>query len=124
MHVFGHLRCRLLDQHLLVGGGGWASAENTHLSSHTDWISQEHRQACCPLVGGGSARSKPISFTLHRASAFTAPQFGSLRRSAQLTASDCAGSDVAPPLAALQDASVQTRELIGCNVILSASAGY
>lgn len=36
----------------------------------------------------------------------------------------CGGSNVALLNAVLQDASMQTRELIDCNVILSASAGY
>lgn len=36
----------------------------------------------------------------------------------------CGGSSVVLPNAVLQNASMQTRELIDCNVILSASPGY
>lgn len=40
------------------------------------------------------------------------------------TAVICGGSSVVLPDELLQDASMQTGELIDCNVILSASAGY
>lgn len=36
----------------------------------------------------------------------------------------CGGLSAALPNAVVQDASMQTRVLIDCNVILSASAGY